>query len=68
MTVSDLEMLKGAGETPLKLVCRDGEAVIALGAHRFRPGPDIIYDLISTSNSGRYEMHDEQPAYFNQVF
>jgi small nuclear ribonucleoprotein (snRNP)-like protein len=63
MTETDLQMLKQNIDKNVRIVCRNGEIVVAKVHLVNEEDEDVIYDLVSTSNESQYEKHDEQPAY-----
>ena len=57
----DLDVLKASVDHVVKIVCRDGEIMLAKILLVSDEDQDVIYDLISTES--QYEKHDKQPAY-----
>lgn len=63
MKEEDIELLKASIDKVVRIVCRDGERLLAKVHAVSEEDEDIIYDLISTTKESHYEKHDEQPAY-----
>lgn len=63
MTAADLSILKNSIDKVVKIVCFDGETMLAKIHFVSDEDEDVIYDLISTTKESQYEKHDEQPAY-----
>jgi len=63
MTDTDLQLLKNSVDKVVRIVCYDGESMLAKVHSVSDEDEDLIYDLISTSKESQYEKHDEQPAY-----
>jgi hypothetical protein len=63
MNASDLELLKSRLDKPVKILCRDGEVLIAKVLFVSESEGDLSYHLISTNRESQYEKLDRQPAY-----
>jgi hypothetical protein len=63
MTEADLNLLKANVDKVVKIVCFDGESLLAKVHFVSDEDEDVIYDLVSTTKESQYEKHDEQPAY-----
>ena len=63
MTADDLQLLKASVDKVVRIICRDGERILAKVHAVSSEENDVIYDLISTTKESQYEKHDEQPAY-----
>ncbi len=63
MTETDLQVLKGSVGRVVRIVCRDGEIMLARIDYVWDEYEDVSYDLISTTKESHYEKHDEQPIY-----
>ena len=63
MTKGDLEVLKASVDKVVRIICRDGESMLAKVHAVSDEDGDVIYDLVSTTKESQYEKHDEQPAY-----
>jgi small nuclear ribonucleoprotein (snRNP)-like protein len=63
VTEQDLQLLKGSVNKIVRIVCHDGETMIAKVRAVSDENQDDIYDLVSTTKESQYEKHDEQPAY-----
>ena len=63
MTETDLNVLKANVDRVVKIVCYDGESLLAKVHFVSDEDQDLIYDLVSTTKESQYEKHDEQPAY-----
>lgn len=70
MTPRDLQVLKASVDKVVRIICYDGETLLAKIHAVSDEDRDVIYDLVSTTRLSRYEKHDEQPAYlikFEQI-
>jgi small nuclear ribonucleoprotein (snRNP)-like protein len=63
MTEQDLQLLKASVDKVVRIICRDGERMLARVHAVSDEDGDVIYDLVSTTKESQYEKHDEQPAY-----
>ena len=63
MGEQDLQLLKASVNKVVRIVCRDGESILAKVHAVSDEDEDVIYDLVSTTKESQYEKHDEQPAY-----
>jgi hypothetical protein len=63
LTADDLQVLKDNITKIVKIVCSNGEVMVAKIHVVSDEDEDVIYDLISTTKESQYEKHDEQPAY-----
>lgn len=63
MTEQDLQVLKASINKIVRIVCYDGETMLAKLHAISDEDQDVIYDLVSTTRLSQYEKHDEQPAY-----
>lgn len=63
MTEQDLQLLKASINKVVRIVCYDGEIMLAKLHAISDEDKDVIYDLVSTTKLSQYEKHDEQPAY-----
>ena len=63
MTEQDLELLRASVGKVIRIVCHDGEHMLARVHAVSDEDKDVIYDVVSTTKESRYEKHDEQPAY-----
>ena len=70
MTPAQIELLKGALGNDVELVCTDGEIVQAHVISVSDLEQDVIYDLISSNMSDRYQSRPSNAAYmtpFDQI-
>jgi hypothetical protein len=63
VTERDLLVLKSNVNNVVRIVCMDGETMLAKIHFVSDEDEDVIYDLLSTTKESRYEKHDKQPAY-----
>jgi hypothetical protein len=63
MTETDLNVLRANVDKVVRIVCYDGETLLAKVHTVSDEDEDVIYDLISTTKESQYEKHDDQPAY-----
>jgi hypothetical protein len=63
MNESDIELLKTSVNKVVRIICRDGEDLLAKVRFVSDQDQEVIYDLVSTTRESQYEKHDEQPAY-----
>ncbi len=63
MTEQDLQILKASIDKVVRIICYDGEIILAKIHAISDEDQDVIYDLSSTTRLSQYEKHDEQPAY-----
>jgi hypothetical protein len=63
MTETDLNVLRANVDKVVRIVCYDGEILLAKVHTVSDEDEDVIYDLISTTKESQYEKHDDQPAY-----
>lgn len=63
MTELDLHVLRASVDQVVKIICFDGEIILAKIHTVSDQDEDVVYDLISTTKESQYETHDEQPAY-----
>ena len=64
MTEIDLQLLKASIDKVVRIVCHDGEKMLAKIHVVSDEEEDVIYDLIFTTKESQFERkHDEQPAY-----
>ena len=63
MTENDLQLLKASIDKIVKIICSDGETLLARVHAVSDEDEDVIYDLLSTTMEFHYEKRDEQPAY-----
>ncbi len=61
MTEADLQLLKASVGSVVRIMCYDGEAMLAKVQSVSDVNQDVIYDLVSTTKESQYEKHDEQP-------
>jgi small nuclear ribonucleoprotein (snRNP)-like protein len=70
MAESDLQLLKANIDRVVRIVCSDGEVLLAKVHTVSDEDEDVIYDLVATTKESHYEKRDEQPAYlirFNDI-
>jgi hypothetical protein len=70
MTSESIDFLRKNEGKILKLICSDGEILIAKILDVSLEYGDVIYDLVRTNRPGRYPKHDVQPAFstpFDQI-
>ena len=63
MTEQDLELLRASVGKVIRIVCHDGEHMLARVHAVSDEDKDVIYDVVSTTKESQYEKHDEPPAY-----
>jgi hypothetical protein len=63
MTEADLHLLKASAGRIVRIICYDGETMLAKICSVSDVNQDVIYDLVSTTKESQYEKHDEQPVY-----
>lgn len=63
MTREDLQLLKGNIDKIVRIVCTDGEVLVARVHAVSDEDEDVIYDLISTTKETHYGKTGKQPAY-----
>jgi small nuclear ribonucleoprotein (snRNP)-like protein len=63
VTEKDLQLLKASIDKVVRIVCHDGEKMLAKIHAVSDEEEDVIYDLIFTTKESQCEKHDEQPAY-----
>jgi len=63
VTEQDLGLLKASIDKVVRIVCRDGEKMLAKIHAVSEEDQDVIYDLVSTTKESQYEKLDEQPAF-----
>jgi len=63
MNTKDLEILKANIDKVIKIICRDGETLLAKVVLVSEDDEDVVYDLVSTTRESQYEKFDKQPAY-----
>jgi small nuclear ribonucleoprotein (snRNP)-like protein len=63
VTETDLQVLKASVDKVVRIICHDGESMLAKVHAVSDEDQDVVYDLISTTKESQYEKHDEQPAY-----
>lgn len=63
MTEADLELLKASVDKVVRILCFDGESLLARIHSVSDEDQDVICDLVSTTKESNYEKHDEQPLY-----
>ena len=63
MTEQDLQLLKASVDKVVRIVCHNGERMLAKVHAVSDEDEDLIYDLVATTTESQYEKHDEQPAY-----
>jgi len=63
VTKSDLQVLKASVDKVIRIICHDGETMLARIHTVSDEDEDVVYDLISTTKESQYEKNDEQPAY-----
>ena len=63
MTDVELKLLKSSVDKIVRIVCSNGETMLARVHIVSDEDEDVIYDLVSTTRESQYEKHDEQPAY-----
>jgi small nuclear ribonucleoprotein (snRNP)-like protein len=63
VTEADLRLLKASVDKVVRIICFDGEIMLAKIHTVSDEDEDVIYDLVSTTKESQYEKHDEQPAY-----
>ncbi len=63
MTEAELHILKSSIGKVVRIICHEGETMLARIHTVSDEDEDVIYDLISTTKESQYEKHDEQPAY-----
>ena len=59
----DLDILRASVDHVVRIVCCDGEIMLAKVLSVSDEDEDVIYDLVSTTKESQYEKHDKQPAY-----
>jgi hypothetical protein len=63
MNTKDLEILKANIDKVIKIICRDGETLLAKVVLVSEDDQDVVYDLVSATRESQYEKVDKQPAY-----
>ncbi len=63
MREADLQLLKASVDKIVRIICADGESMLARVLFVSDEDQDVIYDLVSTTKESQYEKHDDQPAY-----
>ena len=63
MRETDLDILKASVDHVVRIVCCDGEVMLAKIIDVSDGDEDVIYDLVPTTKESHYEKHDTQPAY-----
>jgi len=63
MNQEDIELLKKSIDQTVRLLCMDGEIVIAKIDSVDVDDEEIVYEMLHTTNTSRYEKYDRQPAY-----
>lgn len=63
MTEPDLQALKASIDKIVRIICYDGETILARVHAISDEDQDVIYDLASTTKLSRYEKQDVQSAY-----
>jgi hypothetical protein len=63
MTTADLEILRANVDKVIKIISRDGEALLVKVVLVSDDDQDVVYELVSTTRESQYEKFDEQPAY-----
>jgi hypothetical protein len=63
MDAETLQTLKIQVDKIAKIICFDGEVIVAKILFVSETEEDVIYDLVSTNRESQYEKHDKQPAY-----
>jgi hypothetical protein len=59
----DLDILRASVDHVVRIVCCDGEIMLAKILFVFDDDEEVIYDLVSTTKESQHEKHDKQPAY-----
>jgi hypothetical protein len=59
----DLQLLMASVDRVVRIVCHDGESMLAKVHAVSEEDEDVIYDLVSTTKESLYEKQDEQPAF-----
>ena len=62
MTEKDLEVLTENVNRTVRIVCKDGEQIIARIVVVSEEDEDVIYELLSTNRNSNYEKFDEKPG------
>ena len=62
MTDKDLQILKDNVNKQVRIVCEDGEELIAKIVSVSEDEGDVIYELIWTNRESNYEKFDEKPG------
>ncbi|MGB6835933.1 MAG: hypothetical protein WCA94_11435 [Candidatus Acidiferrum sp.] len=63
MNENDLQLLKASVDKLVKIRCCDGEVLVARVHFVSDEYEDLIYDVVSTNQTARYEKHGQQAAY-----
>ncbi len=63
MNDKDLDLLRSNIDKRVRIICHDGEVIIAKVHFVFDEYEDVVFDLVWTNRESKYEKHDEQPAY-----
>jgi hypothetical protein len=70
MTKEDIVLLEQNIDKVVRLICSDGEVIVAQIDSVDRLDEEIVYEMISTTDESKYEKYDHQPAYliyFNEI-
>lgn len=66
MTEQDLLVLKASIDKVVRIVCYDGETMLAKVHLISDEDQDVIYYLVSTTRPSKYEKHSGRPAYLTK--
>ena len=64
MTEKDMQMSKDSVDSNVRLICSDGEILVAKILFVCEEDEGVIYDLVSTNKELNYEKCDKQPSYW----
>jgi hypothetical protein len=70
MTKEDIVLLEQNIDKVVRLICSDGEVIVAQIDSVDRLDEEIVYEMISTTDESKYEKYHHQPAYliyFNEI-
>lgn len=70
MMQEDITLLEQSIDKVVRLLCTDGEVIVARIGSVDSLDEEIVYEMVSTTNQSKYEKYDQQPAYlihFNEI-
>jgi len=70
MNEEDVELLRKSIDKTVRLLCTDGEVIIAKIDSIDTEDEEIVYEMLQTTDESKYEKYDRQPAYlihFNEI-